>query len=206
MRLRSPATPAGERRGALIVRALEPTEEQLRGYGEIPIAFTVHSRFRVEEIAGGSGGWRLKEEAVRPPFIKDYDEGGDRPLRWAQKRDLSSWVILAALQDSARLGGGVVAWNTPGVDMLEERDDLAVLWDLRIHPDHRRTGIGTRLFDHAAAWARSKGCRQLKVETQNINVRACKFYAKQGCYLGAVHPGAYPEYPDEVQLLWYLDL
>ena len=105
-----------------------------------------------------------------------------------------------------RLGGAVVAWNTPGVNMLEERDDLAVLWDLRVHPEHRRKGIGAQLFRHAAAWARAKGCRQLKVETQNINVPACKFYAKQGCYLGAVHYGAYPEYPDEAQLLWYLDL
>jgi GNAT superfamily N-acetyltransferase len=66
--------------------------------------------------------------------------------------------------------------------------------------------MGKRLFDHAAAWARAQGCRQLKVETQNINVPACTFYAKQGCALGAVNPGAYPAYPDEVQLLWYLDI
>ena len=110
------------------------------------------------------------------------------------------------MRNGSRLGGAVVAWNTPGVDMLEGRDDLAVLWDLRVHPDHRREGVGSRLFQHAAAWARAKGCRQLKIETQNINVRACKFYAKQGCYLGAVHAGAYPEFPEEVQLLWYLDL
>ena len=90
--------------------------------------------------------------------------------------------------------------------MLAGRDDLAALWDLRVHPDHRRRGVGRRLFDRAAAWARAKGCRQLRVETQNINVPACKFYAKQGCYLGAVQYGAYPAYPAEVQLFWYLDL
>jgi hypothetical protein len=44
------------------------------------------------------------------------------------------------------------------------------------------------------------------VETQNINVPACRFYARQGCVLGAIHPDAYPDLPDEVQLLWWLEL
>jgi hypothetical protein len=52
----------------------------------------------------------------------------------------------------------------------------------------------------------AKGCFRLKVETQNINVPACRFYVKQGCVLGAIHRFAYPEFPDEAQLLWYKDL
>ena len=46
----------------------------------------------------------------------------------------------------------------------------------------------------------------MKIETQNINVVACKFYAGQGCTLGAADRFAYPELPDEVRLLWYKDL
>jgi len=42
----------------------------------------------------------------------------------------------------------------------------------------------------------------LKVESQNINVPACRFYDAQGCELRAVQHGAYPDLPDEVQLLW----
>lgn len=190
----------------MAIQIVEQSVDRLQSYGEIPISFTVDSKYRVDAVKRGKGGWKLTERRVARPFVKDYDEGGERPLRWAQKWDLSNWVILAVLRGSARLGGAVVARNTPGATMLEGRTDLAALWDLRIHPDYRRIGIGTQLFDRAAAWARAKGCRQLKVETQNINVPACKFYAKQGCYLGAVHPGAYPEHPDEVQLLWYLDL
>ena len=188
------------------IEIVEQSPALLGSYGDIPISFTVDSQYQVEALDRGRGGWRLTEERVRPPYVKDYDEGGERPLRWLKRWDLANWAVLAAMRNGLRLGGAVVAWNTPGVDMLEGRDDLAVLWDLRVHPGHRREGVGSRLFQHAAAWARAKGCRQLKVETQNINVRACKFYAKQGCYLGAVHPGAYPEFPEEVQLLWYLDL
>jgi len=49
-------------------------------------------------------------------------------------------------------------------------------------------------------------CRQLKIETQNTNVQACRFYERQRCRLHAIHRAAYPELPEEIQLLWYKDL
>lgn len=42
----------------------------------------------------------------------------------------------------------------------------------------------------------------LMAETQDVNVPACRFYARQGFMLGAVNHGAYPDLPNEVQLLW----
>jgi hypothetical protein len=33
-----------------------------------------------------------------------------------------------------------------------------------------------------------------------------RFYASQGCKLGAVNRSVYAELPDEIQLLWYKDL
>jgi GNAT superfamily N-acetyltransferase len=90
--------------------------------------------------------------------------------------------------------------------MLEGRADLAVLWDIRVAPAARRHGVGTALFEAAQIWALDNGCRQLKIETQNINVAACRFYARQGCVLRAARHGVYPECPDEIQLLWYKDM
>jgi hypothetical protein len=60
--------------------------------------------------------------------------------------------------------------------------------------------------DAVVSWARSRGCLQLEVETQNTNVAACRFYAQRGCVLRTVQRGAYPELPAEVQLLWLKDL
>ena len=100
----------------------------------------------------------------------------------------------------------MLAWRTDALDLLEKRTDLTVLWDIRVHPDYRHQGVGQTLFRAAEAWARARTCRQIKVETQNINVPACRFYAKQGCVLGAIHRHAYPDFPTEVQLLWYKDL
>jgi len=99
-----------------------------------------------------------------------------------------------------------VAHNTDGVDFLEGRREIAALWDIRVEPAHRRSGVGHALFEGVVAWARDRNCRILKVETQNINVPACRFYARQGCELGVIHRHAYREYPDEVMLIWYRDL
>ena len=90
--------------------------------------------------------------------------------------------------------------------MLEGRQDLAIVWDIRVLPEARGKGVGSALFREAEAWARAKGCRQLKVETQNINVVACRFYARHGCVLRAVNHMAYGEFPNEDQMLWYKDL
>jgi GNAT superfamily N-acetyltransferase len=110
---------------------------------------------------------------------------------------------LSAFKGAHRVGGAAVAWKTPELDMLEGRDDLACLWDLRVHPDFRKEGIGHQLFTRALAWSRERSCRRLKIETQNINVPACRFYARQDCELGGINRYAYDESINEIQLLWY---
>ena len=50
---------------------------------------------------------------------------------------------------------------------------------------------------------------QVKIETQNVNVPACRFYSKQGCHLGEYNRYAYvgrPEVAREVMLVWYLNI
>lgn len=52
--------------------------------------------------------------------------------------------------------------------------------------------------------------KQMKIECQNNNVEACKFYHKQGAaVLGKIDEYAYyndVEDRNEVQFIWYLDL
>ena len=62
------------------------------------------------------------------------------------------------------------------------------------------------LFQAAEVWARRRECRMLKVETQNINVPACRFYVRMGCELSAIRRDAYSILPEETQLLWAKEL
>lgn len=120
--------------------------------------------------------------------------------------DVSNWVLLTAYDSGERVGGAVIALDTPELHMLDGRQDLAVLWDLRVAPEARGSGVGESLFRAVETSSRSRGCHGLKVETQNINVPACRFYQRMGCALGAVNRFAYPGLPDEIQLLWFKDL
>jgi GNAT superfamily N-acetyltransferase len=185
-------------------------EEAMAGlaeYATIPIAFTVDCVLDVTSRATGGGGFDLHERRLAAPYVKDYDAiAGNHPTLWPRRFDTAHWGFLAAHAGGRRAGGAVVAFRTPALDMLDGRADLAVLWDIRVDPAFRGQGIGTALFTAAEEWARTRGCRVIKVETQNVNVPACRFYARCGCELRAIHHGAYPNLPHEVQLLWYKDL
>jgi ribosomal protein S18 acetylase RimI-like enzyme len=149
---------------------------------------------------------RLKEEIIVPSFAQTFPDTDDCPFPLHGNWDISNWGIFAAVLNDSIVGGCVVALRTPEVNMLEGRTDLAVLWDLRVHPDRKHCGIGTALFQAAKAFANNMGCRLLKIETQNVNVAACHFYNKQGCVLRGLNMSAYSDHPEETQLLWYLQL
>ena len=189
------------------VEIAEKPRTYLPIYGRIPISFEVREILDCTPIDDGLGGISLTKRVLATPYGRDYDSvEGQGPERWAERFDMSNWGLFLAMVNGEPVGGATLAFDTVGVDMLEGRRDLAVLWDLRVAPAVRGHGIGAELFRAAAAWARDKGCTRLKVETQNINVPACRFYAKRGCALGAINRFAYPALPDEAQLLWYKEL
>jgi GNAT superfamily N-acetyltransferase len=183
----------------------EESPADIEDYARIPMSLEVREIFQVTTIESEHGRFSLSKRSIPLPYVKDYD-ALENPQQWSRCFDLSNWGFLVASSDGLRIGGAALAFDTPALEMLEDRRDMAVLWDIRVSPQMRGKGVGTALFKAAEAWSRTKGCRQLKVETQNINVPACRFYAKQGCVLCEIHPHAYREFPDEVQLLWYKDL
>jgi GNAT superfamily N-acetyltransferase len=175
-------------------------------YARVPIAFEVK---RVLDVAGNADeGFALTERRLESaPYVKDYDAiPGEGSQQWPQRFDLANWGFLTARVGGRAVGAAAVAHNTPDLEVLEGRPDLAVLWDIRVTPEARRQGVGSALFKAAEKWARARGCLTLKVETQTLNVPACRFYAEHGCVLRAVHPDVYPALPHEIQLLWYKDL
>ena len=191
----------------MAIEVREISASALAEYARVPIIFEVREIFDVAERDDRAGGFVLSRRKLDVPYFKDYDAiEKESPAHWAERFDVSNWAFLAAHSEGKRVGGAAVAFNTAGIHMLEGRTDLAVLWDIRVAPEARGRGIGAALFRAAEAWAAARGCRQLKIETQNINVPACEFYARQGCELRAANRLAYPGLPDEIQLLWYKEI
>jgi GNAT superfamily N-acetyltransferase len=186
----------------MTVEVSEEAAAKLEDYARIRMSFEVRRVLDVVELDDGLSGFCLSEQELETPYLKAYD-AIESPLQWSRSFDMSNWGLFVARSEGVRLGGAAVAFDTPSVTMLEDRRDLAVLWDIRVATEVRGQGVGTALFTAVEKWAVAHGCLRLKVEPQNINLPACRFYAKQDCVLGAIHRFAYPEFPSEAQLLWY---
>ena len=54
------------------------------------------------------------------------------------------------------------------------------LEDMVIRPDRRGMGIGTRLLDHAVAYAKSHGFTRITLLTDRVNEKSIHFYERHG--------------------------
>ncbi|HUS46713.1 MAG TPA: GNAT family N-acetyltransferase [Phycisphaerae bacterium] len=191
---------------SVVIEQIGP--DRLAEYAGVSPEFEVRRALDVIPVRGGLGGLELREAAVGSPYSKGADEPGDEPACWLEK-EKGPWGFFLARDGDRPVGACAVVINPSAAFLFERRGELAGLWDIRVAPDRRRQGVGAELLRRAADWARAHGCEQLRIETQNVNVPACRFYAKQGCVLGSIHRFAYANRPDvahETMLLWYLDL
>ncbi len=190
------------------IEAIGP--ERLADYASVPNVIEVKSIFVVEEIDRGAGRFELHEQPVPVPYLKDYDTyGHGAPLDWSRRFDVSKWRIWLARDCGYAIGAAAIAHSRCGTDEFKSQNSPAVLWDIRVRPTRQRQHVATALFQEVVAWAKSNGCSTLEIETQNVNVAACRFYATMGCALDRIDRLAYrqcPEIADEVMLIWRLDL
>ena len=180
------------------IEIVEEPISALTAHATVSIAFQVDRILYIEETGSSLA---LVDRDVEHPYVKDYDTL-EPPLTWSQRFDVTRWGLLAAFLDGRRVGGAVIAFDTPELTILQDRRDVAALWDIRVDPVRRRQGIGTALFRAAEDWAASRQCKELRIETQNTNLPACRFYECLWCRLKEVNPGVYPGRPEEVQLIW----
>lgn len=186
---------------------VEEPSSRLAEYAQLSIGFTVAEVFDEAALVALRDDATARAVAVSTPYWKDYDSyPGGHPSEWPQRFDLARWTILAAYDGVRRVGGAIVIVDDPQIDLLRDCPDCALVWDLRVAPDARRQGIGTALLEAVERRSRERGARSLRVETQDVNVAACRLYHRHGFRLERIAPGAYPELPNEVQLLWHKPL
>lgn len=180
-------------------------QESLLVYDSISMQVDVNEIYEVQRTGSGMEG--VSYQFIRkqvPPYVIDFTEG-DSAVCWSEKFDISNWVFFMAFDGERAVGGTAVASRTDEIRMLEGRDDITVLWDLRVEKGYKRLGIGRKLFEMASSWSKNNGFKMMKIECQNTNLPACDFYQKQGAKLCVVNENGYVD-SDEVMFLWYLNL
>jgi GNAT superfamily N-acetyltransferase len=172
--------------------------------GRISAAFRVERLLDVLPAHGGLGGLLLQVRPVEVTWTKDYDAlPSNEPASWPRRFDVSCWGLLTARYNGRPAGAAVLAVDSAALAMLEARPGDAVLWDLRVDPELRRLGVGAALLHAAERWTASTGRTGMLAETQNVNLPACRAYARHGFTLAAIQRHAYPELPNEVRLVWH---
>ena len=108
---------------------------------------------------------RLRELTLESKAHWGYDL--ERVRSWAARLDFAREIWVA------EVGGEIVAW----VALRPPDDGVCELDDLWVEPAAIRSGIGTRLFRHAADRARAAGARSLRWEAEP---NAVGFYERMG--------------------------
>jgi len=180
--------------------ALEIREEsQVRfaAHGETPIGFWVRSKVDLAALTAG----RIAEIPCEP-FFKDYDVfEDDRPANLPTRFDVHDWVLLAAYLKGRRIGGVILAQGA-SYPSNEGREDLATIVDIRVHPDARGKGVGSSLIRKVLDWAARNQVREIRMETQDVNVAACRFYQAVGATTYEITEGAYLPELREARIIW----
>jgi ribosomal protein S18 acetylase RimI-like enzyme len=188
---------------AMTVIVLEDDPAGLADYAAVPIGFTVAEVFDDAAVAVLLRGDDARATPLAAPYVKDYDtHPDDHPLAWQRRFDLTRWTILAAWSGPQRVGGAVIIQDDPQIELLRDCPDCAQLWDIRVAPAWRARGVGSALLRAAQDVAVRRGARAMRVETQQVNVPASRFYARHGFRLERADPHAYHDAPGETQLLW----
>jgi len=102
-------------------------------------------------------------------FPKPFHKSMEVEIFESYKPDLQCYLLKKDEKEA-----GIISFNH------EKWNNVLRVWDLYIHKDFQRIGIGKRLMDLALNRAKELKARALVLETQTCNYPAISFYRKYG--------------------------
>lgn len=101
-------------------------------------------------------------------------------------------ICAAAKIDSEQVDRYALAdWSYPAAD-----DEVLVLHTLVVHPEAARRGYGRAFVAYYEAEAKRRGCRALRLDTNEKNTAARKLYASLGYREAGIVPCVFNGIPD----------
>lgn len=87
-----------------------------------------------------------------------------------------AYAILVALEDDKIVGEITLRFE----EQLHHCAKIAEIMECSVTSDFRSRGIGKQLFESACEVAKDRNCMQIEVSSNQIRMRAHKFYERMG--------------------------
>lgn len=138
--------------------------------------------------------WSYTEDLLDEPYDKAYP---DDDVDYTDYIDNSDMVMYLYVDDGQCMGRIRVRKNWNGYALVE---------DIEVNRCTRGKGIGRQLIRQAVEWAKQKKLGGIMLETQDINLLACRFYAQCGMEIGGIDHFLYSNSPaaGEKAIFWYM--
>ncbi|MFD3258101.1 GNAT family N-acetyltransferase [Paenibacillus lentus] len=165
------------------------THENIRDYNKSNESLVVFGRIIPKYE---NENWSYTEEIFSEQYIKQY-ENDDIDISYIENKDKA---VFFYYEGNNCIGQIRLRTNWNGFAFIEEIT-VAINW--------RQRGIGTELLMKAIKWAKQNNLVGLMLETQDVNLSACRFYAKNNFVIGAVDNMLYTNFStaNEKAIIWY---
>ncbi|WP_276357677.1 GNAT family N-acetyltransferase [Cohnella caldifontis] len=139
-----------------------------------------------------NGNWTYTEEIFSEQYIKKYDNN-DVDVSYIEDKNKA---VFFYYESNHCIGQIRLRTNWNGFAFVE---DIAVASDWRLR------GVGTELLMRAKEWATQNNQLGLMLETQDVNLSACRFYTKNNFVIGGVDTMLYTNFSTkhEKAIFWY---
>ena len=169
----------------------EIDKDTLHDANKCDAAFTVDSKLVLHAENGV-----IRYEVLRvAPYRKRYVFEEKEYSTYISNSDKTVYFAYA----DGRLAGQI--------NVAKHWNAYAWIDDFAVSPHCRGHGIGRALMQKAVDWAKARNLPGIMLETQDVNVPACRFYEKFGFKLRGfdtyLYKGLTPT-TDEIALYWYL--
>ncbi len=134
---------------------------------------------RIYEVRVEGFSFALVERDLPVRFYKKYATADI-----AENFRTADYAVGAFDEESARLAGFLTA-------QYEAWNKSVHLSGIFVAPDAQNRGVGTLLLDAAVLYARTTRGNRLRLETQNVNYPAIRFYLRRGFTLAGIDVSFY---------------
>ncbi|GIN86020.1 hypothetical protein J6TS2_24060 [Heyndrickxia sporothermodurans] len=139
-----------------------------------------------------NNAWEFTEEIFSEPYFKKYEDD-EIDISYIEGEGK---VVYFFYVENNCIGQIRIRSNWNGYAFIE---------DIAVAKEYRKNGVGTALLNKAIEWAKENNFCGLMLETQDVNISACYFYAKNNFVIGAIDTMLYSNSPNanEIAIFWY---